>query len=667
VDGGARRRTLGEIAFLVANVLLHASLLAFVLVTPWTFCPLVVPKFVWFRGTTLLAVAFFLLGLATSPAPRAQDTLRRVRATVTSPLGLAVTAFALAVQLACLLGEDPSRSFWSNLDRGEGAAQLLILYCYFLLLAALFDRPREWLFFFKSICVAGLLSVVYGLLEAFNVLGLFEIRPLDQPGFRFEGANGSAESFAAVALFAIFFSLFVVSAGPPRRLRSPGNAIWLGSSLVFVAALLWSGTRGALLGLAAGGLTFAIALAISQPRWRRPLVAAGAAGAALALLAAVQRHTTARLLPYSLARLFDLSLSTGTFADRRTIWRMVWNGFLDRPLLGLGPENVTLAIYRHFDPSYYRPPQAYSGTPDRAHNLLFDDLATIGVIGTVAFLSIFVVFYLRAAKRIVPEGLADRPIARALLLAMPVAYLVQNLVFFDTLTTYICLFTFLAFAQQLHSPAPAGAAGDGATKDGPSRERPLRIGLAVVGIPLSLSLLVMGAVLPYLKAKRIRDAMESPYRNKSLPEILDDVDQAVGLYSPSGDEDTTVALVRNLGTMMDEDRNLPPEVVHELLGHIEPTAGPGVEQWCALGMVYSRLTFRASRADDYARAVAYFSKARERAPWLPTVLYPLLDVYRGRGDRQGIAELGEAILSRWPDDARVRHIVHGGPPPSASR
>jgi hypothetical protein len=177
----------------------------------------------------------------------------------------------------------------------------------------------------------------------------------------------------------------------------------------------------------------------------------------------------------------------------------------------------------------------------------------------------------------------------------------------------------------------------------------------------------MGSVLPYLKAKRIFDAMESPYRDKSLPEIIHDIDQAVGLYSPSGDEDTTVALLGTLSRMMDQDRNLPPELVHELLARIEPTAGQGVEQWSALGRVYSRLASRSSRPDDYQHAIAYFSMARERAPGLPTALYPLLDLYRGRGDRQGMAELGQAILSRWPDDPRVQRIMHAGPAPSASR
>src|SRR5262249_34365339 len=160
------------------------------------------------------------------------------------------------------------------------------------------------------------------------------------------------------------------------------------------------------------------------------------------------------------------------------------------------------------------------------------------------------------ARRVVPaavvhpdedrssEGLENRAVARALMLAMPVAYLVQSLVYFDTLTTYIALFSFLAFAQHLRSTAArqpenalVGAAGDGASQVVPSRERPLRIALAVVGIPLFSSLVVMGAVLPYLKGERVHDALESAHGNKSFPDVLDDIDRALGFYSPSGDEE----------------------------------------------------------------------------------------------------------------------------------
>jgi hypothetical protein len=354
---------------------------------------------------------------------------------------------------------------------------------------------------------------------------------------------------------------------------------------------------------------------------------------------------------------------------------MVWDGFLDRPLLGLGPENLTVAIYRHFDPSYYAPPEAFAGFPDRAHNVLFDCLGAIGVIGTLAFLSIFVVFYRHAARRAVPaapQSPADGPVARALMLAMPVAYLVQNLAFFDTVMTSICLYAFLAFAQNLRWTAeplpetpPAGAAGDGTRQVAPSRERPLRIGLAVVGIPLLLSLVVMSAVLPYQKASLLNEAIESPYRNRSLPEVAADIDQAVGFYSPAGNEETTVFLLEGLCAMMDADPNLPVQVVRDLLGHIEPQAAPGVRQWLALGKVYTAFASRESRVDDYEHAIAYFSKAREHAPGLPGPLYALFSLYRHRGDRQGMAELGHEILSLWPEDSGVRRLVSPGPPSSA--
>jgi hypothetical protein len=68
-------------------------------------------------------------------------------------------------------------------------------------------------------------------------------------------------------------------------------------------------------------------------------------------------------------------------------WRAAIEGFKDRPLLGYGMENHNLVWSAHFDPRIYG---IATEIFDRTHNQFLETLATTGLIGTVAFLGIWV-------------------------------------------------------------------------------------------------------------------------------------------------------------------------------------------------------------------------------------------------------------------------------------
>src|SRR5438270_363442 len=61
--------------------------------------------------------------------------------------------------------------------------------------------------------------------------------------------------------------------------------------------------------------------------------------------------------------------------------------FRDRPLLGYGPENHNLVWGQHFDPKIYR---LETDIYDRTHNQFLEVIATTGIVGTAAFLAIWV-------------------------------------------------------------------------------------------------------------------------------------------------------------------------------------------------------------------------------------------------------------------------------------
>lgn len=190
--------------------------------------------------------------------------------------------------------------------------------------------------------------------------------------------------------------------------------------------------------------------------WRKWVLGAGIALAVIVLLIAQFKDTPfIKSIPGS--RIFDISFTAQTFHDRTIMWGMAWHGFLARPLLGWGPENFIQVFDRFFDPQYYTAGQPFGAWFDRAHSLIFDYLAETGALGFLSFVSIFVVFFwkfFKSQKESVATVVGQKsPLEKAIVVALPVAYLVQGLVLFDVLPIYTNVFFFLAFATYLFSPS----------------------------------------------------------------------------------------------------------------------------------------------------------------------------------------------------------------------
>jgi O-antigen ligase len=92
---------------------------------------------------------------------------------------------------------------------------------------------------------------------------------------------------------------------------------------------------------------------------------------------------------------------------------------------------------------------------DRAHSIYLDYLVETGIFGFLAFVSVFVAYYVQFAKKNKElDGIQEKNkseknkliFERGLFFALPIAYLMQGIVLFDILPTYINLFLFLSFA-----------------------------------------------------------------------------------------------------------------------------------------------------------------------------------------------------------------------------
>ncbi len=359
-----------------------------------------------------------------------------------SAITLSVLAFTVILLLSTIFSIDPARSFWSNAERMEGFFGLLHVFAFFLIATSVFTT-KDWLrFFWISLGVSVLVSG-HGILQ---LLGKAEIH---QGGVRVDANFGNATYLAIYLIFHIFLALYFIT-----RYRIK----WLRFSLALLVLLelfiLYNtATRGAIIGLLAGlFLTGALVTFFSSGRARRWGIAALLVAVVVPLLFLALKNTSLIQESEVLQRFATISTIERTTQSRFLIWGMAFDGWQDRPILGLGLENFTTVFAQ-----YYRP-QLWQQEPwfDRAHNVFLDWLTAAGILGLLAYLSLFasaVALLLKLYRRgSDPRNGGQTPVhggfsalQSSLFAGLLAAYFVHNLFVFDNLISYVMFFAILGF------------------------------------------------------------------------------------------------------------------------------------------------------------------------------------------------------------------------------
>ena len=249
--------------FKVSKFFLFIAPLAVMVISITTLFPFIVGRYVWFRMSVDLALIFFLVGFLVSRDPTA--IISRVKEVFKKPLVIAVSIFTAIFILAGFFGINPSNSFWSNFERGEGGLQILHLWLFFILISVLFREERDWRRLFGWAIAGGIISAVYGIFAGFGVVGFLGQR-FGEDGFRFSGSIGNSAYFAILSLFLMFYSLYLMR----DRVRNSQNVFgkWIWPSflvLFFLVGSIAAATRGAFLGLVAAVVVFLGYFVYSHP------------------------------------------------------------------------------------------------------------------------------------------------------------------------------------------------------------------------------------------------------------------------------------------------------------------------------------------------------------------------------------------------------------------
>ncbi len=359
-----------------------------------------------------------------------------------------ITVFMAIVTLATFLGANPFRSFWSNFERMEGLVTYIHLFAFFLGVAHVFKKS-DWTIFFNVFIFSGIIQNIYALFQRSGFIQSM------QGGFRVDGTLGNPTYVAAYLFFVICF------AGILLLYSSKALMKWYYSfAIVFsLVVMYFTATRGAFIALALSFVLGSILYFVMiKPKSEKEKLVKKVLIAVLLLfivsgsgLFLAKDSGFVKNSPV-LSRLASISISSGS--SRFQIWRMAFNGFKERPILGWGPSNFEILFGKYYSP------QMYAQEPwfDRSHNIVLDWLVNAGILGLLSYLSIFAAAIYMLFKNSAGISLTknndknptstDREKKLLIVLAcFFLAYFVQNLFVFDQLATYIGFFSILAFIQ----------------------------------------------------------------------------------------------------------------------------------------------------------------------------------------------------------------------------
>ena len=475
----------------------------------------VVGKALWTRTLTELAFALWLVLLLRDPA------YRPPRSWLLAIFG----GYLLIALLAAWFGVSPTLSMWSSYERMDGWVGLAHWFAYLLVLVSVFRAWRQWRALLNFNVAVGLLVGLLGLYEYFR-LGPFHYVNWDSARISITFGNPTyVAAYAAVNIFiaaALLFSSFfpdpadtaaLARAQRRRRERAvpwwrhPANGwrlFWLTAILLSLVILWLSGSRGGPLSVGIGGTAAGLAYALwGRGRLRR--TAAALIGPAMVLALAVfallpvnalappgQEYLDdpeASLYARLQATLRDLSVE-----HRIEAFRVGYAAVRERPLLGWGPENFSVIHERYVSARI----SALSETSfDRAHNKLLEEATTTGILGLLAYLSLWgwlLWAFLRQARRL--------PLSRRVFLMLVggglAAHFTHNMFLFDTPGTrpqWYVLVGFIVFVAAQREPA--AAAGDATTTAAPSKPSvvPQRLTAALSAIGLNTAAAVAIALI----------------------------------------------------------------------------------------------------------------------------------------------------------------------------
>ena len=350
------------------------------------------------------------------------------------------------------------------------------------------SRP-EYRVLLRAATVAGLLAACYGMLQYFGLDPLllssaYHVGEGVTAIVRPPATLGHADFFGGYLLYVVFFGAALAAIENQSAWKYLGGAAAAAGPI----AIVLSGTRGAIFGLAIGAVSLWI--------WNRPRITWRRAGLAAGLCAVflVFCFSPGGL---KLRARSQWALEDARGGARLWLWRDSLRMANQRPLVGFGPETFPQEFPRYQSVDLSRAyPDFYHESP---HNIFLDALVSEGIPG-LAILVGFAALGLFAARRAVGQGQR----AALYLAGALIAGLTSGLFVCFTLSGGLCFYATAAMLTGLAIPRSASLTA--ARPAFGHRVFALALALAAAAIFLTFTIQLTASDLALARAKRDIDA-----------------------------------------------------------------------------------------------------------------------------------------------------------------
>ena len=343
--------------------------------------------------------------------------------------------FVLAFSLTTITSVLKYSSFWGSLERMGGLWTFWHYFIFFIILTSIFTKKEHWQRMFDLTIFVGVLSAFYGFGQRTNIEFFVGSGGRD----RIFGTIGNPALFAGYELFTVFLSLMMYF---NYKNNQNQKTLYLFAFIITSIAVLVTAVRGSVLGYAVGLMVFVFLWTRHKKSPIGKIVFKCFVGLAFLFVALSFLLKDSSVVKNSryLSRITNLSLTSVTVQTRFWAWHAGLKGWSEGPktiLLGWGPENFNIPFSKNFNPKFF----VGSGSEtlfDRAHNMFVEILVTMGLIGFLAYINIFIALFTSLQKLLKNNEFV---IYGAGLMSMIIAYIIHNSFIFDTSPNFIVFFT----------------------------------------------------------------------------------------------------------------------------------------------------------------------------------------------------------------------------------
>ncbi len=333
-------------------------------------------------------------------------------------------------------GVDVAKSFFGDALRLSGTTTWIVLLSGAVVFGAyLRKNPEHRKLAWYTLLYSGVFASIVAWLIQFNN-GLFDVH-VGVPGLsgRFIGLFGNETYFGAHVMMSAL-------AGIPLwwEEKNKTKKIWATLLTMFVVVtVLVAKTRAGGIGLIAGVLTF-FGYALYEQKSK--LLKVGATVGLVAIFTVGSLWVVAQREFFgTVDSVAQKLLSVSGIDTRIYFWKTAYVSFLEKPLLGWGPENYEVAYDRHYPVGLIARAHAslYETWGERPHSIFFEYLASQGIIGLLFFVVALGLLLWRIRVYKGDEKYSARTVA-----ALIVAYIAFGSLTFDTPSILFAVFLGLA-------------------------------------------------------------------------------------------------------------------------------------------------------------------------------------------------------------------------------